>query len=38
MSWWHVGWPYGLTLVSLACTLGGTLLTVRFILGDERHA
>jgi hypothetical protein len=35
MSWLNAAWPYGLGLVGLAFTLGTTLLTVRWILGDE---
>jgi hypothetical protein len=37
MSWWHVAWPYGLALVSLACTLTGTLVAVRVILHGEQE-
>jgi hypothetical protein len=36
MSWWHYGWPYGLALVSLACTLAGTFVTVGLLTRGER--
>jgi hypothetical protein len=34
MSWWHVGWPYGLALVSLAFTLGGTFVAAKLLTRD----
>jgi hypothetical protein len=36
MSWWHVGWPYGLGLVSLACTLTGTFVSAYFLTRVQR--
>ena len=38
MSWWHIGWPYGLALVSLSVTLAGTFVTVHMLThGDRAH-
>jgi hypothetical protein len=37
MSWWNAGWPYGLALVSLACTLTGTFTAAHVLLRRERR-
>ncbi len=36
--WWRSSWPYGIGLIGLAFTLGGTFLCVRFILRSGRRS